>query len=128
MNGRRRFAKWVFLVAGIYGIIVILPQYFLEERIGIDHPPAITHPEHFYGFLGVALAWQVAFLLIARDPARYRIFMIPSVLEKVSFGVAVLVLDAQGRVPPPLVPFGLIDLALAALFVAAYFVTARAEP
>jgi hypothetical protein len=51
-----RFARVVFLVAGIYGILVLLPQYFLEERIGIDSPPPITHPEHFYGFVGVALA------------------------------------------------------------------------
>ena len=49
-----KFAKRVFLVAGVYGVIVIVPMYFAEGRIGRDHPPAITHPEFYYGFLGVA--------------------------------------------------------------------------
>ena len=68
------FAKWVFLLAGIYGLLVVTPQFFLEQRVNRDYPPAITHPEYFYGFAGVALAWQVAFLIISRDPARYRTY------------------------------------------------------
>jgi hypothetical protein len=32
----------------------------------------------------VALAWQVAFLIIARDVQRYRLFMLPAILEKLS--------------------------------------------
>ena len=48
-----KFARIVFLVAGIYGLLVVAPQYFLEARIGRDTPPAITHPEFFYGFVGV---------------------------------------------------------------------------
>ena len=59
-----RFARRVYTVAGIYGLIVMLPQYFLEDRIGRDTPPPITHPEHFYGFIGVVIAWQLAFLVI----------------------------------------------------------------
>lgn len=61
-----RFAKRVFLVAAIYGIVAVFPQYFMEAKLGIDFPPPLNHPEHFYGFLGVALAWQFAFLLIAK--------------------------------------------------------------
>lgn len=123
MTSPERFARWVFLTAGVYGLVVLLPQYFLEGRIGRDYPPPITHPEHFYGFLGVAIAWQVAFLLIARDTVRYRIFMIPSALEKLSFGVAVLVLHAQGRVPTALLGFGLIDLVFCVLFLVAFRLT-----
>lgn len=52
------FARYLFCFAAIYGFLVLVPQYFLEEHIGRDYPPPITHPEHFYGFLGVALAWQ----------------------------------------------------------------------
>ena len=55
-----RVARWVFLVAGVYGVLVVLPQYSLEARIARDFPPPITHPEYFYGFIGVALAWRVA--------------------------------------------------------------------
>jgi len=68
-----RFAKIVFLVAGIYGLLILTPMYFLENKIGRDTPPAITHPEYFYGFVGVALAWQVLFLVsraIPSDTAR----------------------------------------------------------
>ena len=53
------FAKRVFFIAGVYGILALTPMYFLEDRIGRDFPPPIAHPEHFYGFVGVALAWQM---------------------------------------------------------------------
>ena len=123
-----RFAKIVFLVAGVYGLLVLLPQFFLEERAGRDFPPPINHPEYYYGFLGVAAAWQVLFLILSGDPARYRAMMIPSVLEKISFGAAAVVLFLQGRVAPVLLPFAAIDLLFAALFLAAYLKTpARAE-
>src|SRR6188474_3115846 len=109
-----KFAKWIFLTAGIYGIVVLAPQYLLEERVGQDNPPPITHPEHFYGFIGVALAWQVLFFAIAREPVRLRPAMLPAILEKLAFGIAAIVLFAQGRIAPPLLGAGLIDLLLAA--------------
>jgi hypothetical protein len=119
-----RFAKIVFLIAGIYGLIVLVPQFFLEQRIGADNPPPITHPEYFYGFICVAVAWQVLFLVLSRDPVRYRPVMIPAMLEKIGFPVAVLILYLQGRVSPTiLIPAGL-DLVLLILFIAAYRKTA----
>ncbi len=118
-----QFARRVFLVAGIYGLIVLVPQYFLERRIGVDTPPAITHPEFFYGFIGVALAWQVAFLVIARDPVRYRLMMLPGILEKASFGVAAIALYAQGRLAPIMLAAGCGDLVFAVLFAIAYWNT-----
>jgi hypothetical protein len=120
-----KFAKYVFLIAGIYGFLVIAPQYFLEAKTGIDYPPAITHPEFYYGFVGVVLAWQVLFLIVAQDPVRYRLMMIPAVLEKFSFGIAVVVLYLQKRVPTFLVGFAVIDLIFGALFIAAYLKTAE---
>jgi hypothetical protein len=79
------FAKRLFLIAGIYGIIVVSPMYFFENQIGVDFPPSITHPEYFYGFIGVTLAWQILFLLIARDPIRYRLMMVPAIVEKATY-------------------------------------------
>lgn len=117
------FARRVFQVAAVYGVVVLVPQYFLEQRLSRDFPPPITHPEQFYGFVGVALAWQVAFLVIATDVRRYRPLMIPAILEKLAFGGAVVVLYALGRVGPAVLAPGLIDLGLAALFVAAYRAT-----
>jgi len=118
-----RFARRVFLAAGIYGVLVVLPQYSLEARIARDFPPPITHPEYFYGFIGVALAWQVAFLLIARDVQRYRLVMLPAILEKVTFGVATVLLYANARVAGLTVVGGIVDLVFAILFALAFRAT-----
>jgi hypothetical protein len=120
MAAQSRFARRVFLAAGIYGLIVLLPQYFMEAKLGQNFPPPLTHPEHFYGFIGVALAWQVVFLLIARDVQRYRLFMLPAVLEKLAFGIPAFVLYVQGRAPLLVAGFGAVDLVLATLFVLAF--------
>ncbi|MGE3886657.1 MAG: hypothetical protein AB7H81_09500 [Vicinamibacterales bacterium] len=112
-----RFAKQVFLVAGIYGIVVLLPQYFVEWGLGLPVP--IARPEHFYGFIGVALSWQIVFLVIARDVQRYRPLMLVGVLEKLSFGLAVVILYAADRVSAGVLGAGVVDLALGMLFVLA---------
>ena len=114
------FARCVLWVAGIYGLLVIVPMFFMEARIGRDYPPAITHPEYFYGFLCVTLAWQVLFLFMAQDPVRYRPLLIPSVLEKIGFPIAALVLLAQQRVPLLTVAFSMVDLVFGVLFVISY--------
>jgi hypothetical protein len=119
-----RFARRVYTIAGIYGLVVMFPQYFLEDRIGRNTPPPITHPEYFYGFIGIVLLWQIAFLVIARDPARFRPLMPVTVLEKLAFAVPVALLYAQGRVAPATLLFGGIDLVLGALFFVSYRRTA----
>ncbi len=119
------FARWVYFTAGIYGILLLTPMYFTEQQVSRDFPPAITHPEHYYGFIGVTLAWQVLFLILSRDPVRYRPMMIPSILEKISYVVALLVLYFQGRVAGMIFGFGMIDAVFAAFFVAAYVKTGK---
>ena len=123
-----RFSKIVFLVAGIYGLIVLAPQYFLEAKTGRDFPPPISHPEFYYGFIGVTIAWQVLFLFLSTDPIRYRRLMIPAVLEKAGFVVAVTVLFLQHRVPSLMLAPATIDLVFGALFIAAYVKTPLNEP
>src|SRR5690242_11079796 len=73
MEPSMRFAKIVFSVAGVWGIAVLTPMYFLTDTIGRKQPPAITHFEFYFGFISVALAWQFAFFVIASDPARFRL-------------------------------------------------------
>jgi hypothetical protein len=118
-----KFAKSVFWVAGIWGVLVLAPLYFMFDRIGTQDPPAITHPAFYYGFVGVGLAWQIAFFVIARDPLRLRPMMIPSALEKISFGVASIVLYLQNRLHGADLMFGGVDSLLALLFVVAFFKT-----
>lgn len=120
-----KFAKTVFLIAGIYGLIVVAPQYFMEAKTGQDFPPPITHPEFYYGFVGVTVAWQVLFLVLSRDPVRYRPMMIPSILEKAGFAIAAPILYLQHRVPVFILGFSMIDLLLGLLFLAAYLKTRR---
>ena len=118
-----KFAKIVFWVAGIWGLSVLTPLYFMFDLIGRNDPPPITHPGFFYGFVGVALVWQIAFIFIATDPARYRPLMIPSVLEKVSFAAPVIILVLQGRMHKSDLAFVYTDLLFGLLFVIAYFKT-----
>jgi len=118
-----RFAKIVFWIAGIWGVLVITPLYFLFDLIIRTDPPPITHPGFFYGFVGAALAWQIVFFFIATDPSRYRPLMTPSVLEKLSYSAAVVLLVLQGRMHASDLVFAGIDLLLGVLFAIAYFKT-----
>ncbi len=118
-----KFAKIVFCIAGIWGLLTLTPLYFIFDLIGRNDPPPITHPGFFYGFTGAGLAWQIAFFFIAADPARYRPLMIPSVLEKLSYGVAVVVLVLQARMHASDIGFGVADLLFGVLFTVAYFKT-----
>jgi hypothetical protein len=123
-----KFAKVVFWIAGIWGLLVITPLYFMFDVIGRQDPPPITHPGFFYGFVGLALAWQIVFLFIAGDPVRHRPLMIPSIIEKVSFNVAVVILVLQRRMHSSDLIFAGTDLLLGVLFVIAYFKTPGAPP
>jgi hypothetical protein len=122
------FARWLFLVAGMWGLAVLIPHYFMEHSVGHHHPPPITHPEFFYGFVGVAVAWQIAFLIIGADPLRFRPMMLPSALEKFSFAVATIALYAAGRVAVPVLGAGLFDLLFGVLFLVAWWRLRTARP
>ena len=122
-----KFAKILFRIAAIWGLLTLTPLYFIFNLIGQKDPPPITHPAFFYGFVGAALAWQFAFVIIATDPTRYRPLMIPSVFEKFSYAIAVVILVAQGRMHSSDLLFGVVDLLLGTLFVIAYLRTPNRE-
>ena len=116
-----KFAKIVFWIAGIWGVLVLAPLYFMYDMIGRQDPPAITHPGFYYGFIILGLAWQVAFLVIARDPVRFRPMMIPSIVEKFGYGSSLFALYMQHRLHPSDLIFGGVDVLLGALFLFAFF-------
>ena len=122
-----KFAKVIFWVAAVWGILVLTPLFFIFNMIGRQDPPPITHPAFYYGFACVAMAWQFAFIVIARDPVRFRPMMIPSVLEKFGFGIAALVLYAQRRLHASDLVLNGIDLLLGILFLVAFFRTPAAQ-
>ena len=119
------FAKWLFRLAGIFGMLVLFPLCFIEYGSGLEVgvPVPLAHPEHFYGFISVALAWQFVFVLIAQDVRRYRPLMLCGVVEKLVFGLAMVTLYAQGRVATDVVTVGGFDLALGLLFMIAFRAT-----
>jgi hypothetical protein len=119
------FAKRVFLIAGIWGVLIIGLNFFNERWVSLNDPPALNHPEFFYGFNAVGMAWQVLFLLLSRDPARYRPLMPAAMLEKFSYVIAIAVLFALGRISKFVFYFSFTDLLLGILFVLAYLRTPR---
>ena len=123
-----KFAEIVFWLAAISGFFTITPLYFMFDLIGEKDPPPITHPAFFYGFVGVALVWQITFAIIARDPVRFRTLMIPAVFEKLVYSIPVIVLVLQKRTRPADLLFAAIDLSLGVLFVIAYLRTPRSVP
>jgi hypothetical protein len=122
-----RFAKIVFVGAGIWGIAVLAPFYWLVDVTGRHYGAPGEYPQFFYGFMSVALAWQVAFLVIGSNPARFRPLMIPAMLEKFGWVATLAVLYGRGRITAadvqPLWP----DLVLGLLFVGAFVKTRSAR-
>lgn len=110
-------------MAAVYGFIALPPLYFLLGRVGREVPPAVTHPEFYFGFVGLALLWQVLFILIAKDPIRYRTIMLIAVLEKFIYTVPVVILYSLGKVQPKIAASSLADPVFGILFIAAYFCT-----
>jgi hypothetical protein len=115
-----RFAKTVFTGAGLWGLVVLVPLYFMFDLVGRQYPPPITHPDFYYGFIGVGIAWQFGFLAIGRDPARFRPMMIPAVLEKFIFVVSLGVIYMQGRVRLGQLAVAGPDLMIGILFIVSF--------
>ena len=122
-----KFARIVYGIAAAYGFIALLPLYFLLEKVGRDAPPAITHPEFYYGFLGVAFLWQFVFVMITKSPFQYRSLMPLTILEKFVYTVPVLLLYFGGRVHGSIMRSSLVDPIFGVLFIIAYFRTASTE-
>lgn len=112
-----RFARWTFLTAAIYGVLVLAPGLFAP-------PPSDASPEFYYGFIGSALVWQFAFFLISRNPLRFRSLMLIAVLEKFAFFATCATLYALGWMAlSPTFIGAMIDGAWMVLFAAAWLRT-----
>jgi hypothetical protein len=122
-----KFAKIVFGIAGVYGLLVITPLYFTYNLIGRLDPPPLTHPQLYFALLGVTMAWQFAFFVIATNPSRFRPMMILALVEKVSYVLAVVVLYLQSRMTPLQSLTAVPDALLGLLFVFAFFKTRRSD-
>ena len=118
-----KLAKIVFITAGVWGIIVLTPLFLLLDVTGRQYAPPTAYPQFFYGFLAVAMAWQIAFLVIGSNPARFRLLMMPCIVEKLGYVATLLVLYGQGRITATDASPGIPDLVLGILFIVAFFKT-----
>jgi len=112
-----KFARIVFSIAGALGLLAMIPMYLAPGSY------------RYYGSLGGIVAWQFAFFVIATDPIRYRWMMIPALMEKLFWVLALVVCYVQGRmtlaeVSGGTIPHGLLGV----LFVIAFFKTPRKAP
>jgi hypothetical protein len=118
-----KFAKAVFTIAGIWGIVVLTPLYFLTDISGRRYEPPASYPHFFYGFIAVAMAWQIAFLIIGRDPVRFRPLMIPAMLDKLGYVLTAAVLHGSSRISAQDASTAVPDLIFVVLFIAAFVKT-----
>jgi len=114
-----RFARWIFSIAGIYGIIVMAPMLFMERQIAPDN----SHPVFFYAWISVNLAWQILFLVLAKTPSRYRPMMLVCVLQKATAVITIPWLYMLGRVGGMWLGAAASDLVFAVLFLSAHRAT-----
>jgi hypothetical protein len=118
-----RFARNVFIAAGVWGFAIVTPLYFTFDLVGRSYPPPVTHADIYYGFVGVTLVWQLAFLIIAANPARYRRIMIAAILEKLVYVTTMVTLYVQGQIKGGQAAVAGPDFVLALLFIAAFIKT-----
>jgi hypothetical protein len=120
-----RFAKAVFLGAGIWGLLIATPLYFLHDTIARQHPSVTADPQFFYSFLAVTMAWQFAFLVIGSDPGRLRMLMLPGMIEKFGYVLTIVVLWVNGYAAASDALLAVPDCMLGILFGVAFVRTSR---
>ncbi|MCB9420456.1 MAG: hypothetical protein H6667_11670 [Ardenticatenaceae bacterium] len=120
-----RIARWTFRTAGTFGLIVMVPMLFVEKLIEQIMPPAVNHPEFFYGFVILNICWQILYFYLAKDPIRFRPMMIPSFFAKVSGPVALVWLYLQGRISSQWITTTVLDGVFAGLFLVSFWATGQ---
>jgi hypothetical protein len=123
-----KFAKYVFIIAGVWGIAVLTPFYWLVDVTGRRYAPPMEYPHFFWGFFAITMAWQFAFLVIGSNPVRFRPLMVPSMFEKFSYVVTLVVLYNQARISAADFQAAMPDLLLGSLFVVAFVKTRVSKP
>jgi hypothetical protein len=118
-----RFARYTFIGAGIWGIGVLTPIYWLVDISGRRYSPPADYPHFFYGFLSVAMAWQIAFLIIGSNPARMRPLMVPAIIEKLGYVGTLAILYFSSRITGTDAQAAVPDFLLGLLFIVSFVKT-----
>jgi hypothetical protein len=112
-----KVARFIFLIAGVLGLVSTVPLAFAEKAMGV------RQPEFYYGFVLLDICWQILYLVLSSNPVRYRPMMIPAFLAKGSGTVALTWLYLLGRVSRQWVAIGAADGVFAVLFLVAFRAT-----
>ncbi|UCG28470.1 MAG: hypothetical protein JSV24_03670 [Bacteroidales bacterium] len=110
-------AKWIFLTAGIFGLILTIPLVFAEKVISVQEP------EFYYGFVFLNICLQIIYVIISTSPIRYRPIMIPAFLAKATGSAALTLLYFIGRISFQWIIIGAVDGIFAVLFLIGYYST-----
>jgi len=113
-----KFAKWTFLIAGLFGLVTTIPLAFAEKRMSVQQP------EFYYGFVFLDICLQIIYIIISTSPIRFRPIMIPAFLAKASGTIALTWLYLVNRVSSQWIAIGTVDGIFAILFLIGYFFTA----
>jgi hypothetical protein len=124
MLSAMKTVRWIFLIAGIYGVLALIPVIFAEL-----YRAPVEAPEFYYGFAFLALVFQLIFFAIARDPVGLRGLIPICILEKLAFFGPGVALYAAGRLEMS-GPFvgALIDGVLMLFFTFAWFKSRNEAP
>jgi hypothetical protein len=76
-------------------VVVLTPLYVLLDVTGRQYAPPSAYLQFFYGFLAVTMAWQIA--ISWSSPTRFRLPMIPSIVEKLGYVVTAAADPAAAR-------------------------------
>jgi hypothetical protein len=119
-----KLARCVFLTAGILGLLPVVPLAYaamVNEQIML--PDVGSASLFFYGFVFQYVCWQILYIVLARDPVRYRPMMILAFLAQVIAPLYPAWLYLYGfRLWISIV---VVDLVLAMLFLVAFWLTGR---
>lgn len=122
MTPSSKLPRRIYTIAGIYGLIVLLPLYFGEHALATIGQ-VLTKPEYYYGFIGVGASFQLVYLMISRDPIRFRPLMPVTVIAKLSFTIPVAILFLSGRADLVTMIMASIDAMIGFAFLWAWRVT-----
>jgi len=116
---KMKLAKWIFLIAGIFGLITTIPLVFAEKMMSVQQP------EFYYGFVFLDICLQVVYIIISTSPIRFRPMMIPAILAKASGTIALTWLYFTDQVSLQWITIGAIDGVFAILFLIVFFSTPK---
>ena len=123
-DNHMKLARWIFLVAGILGLLMVAPVAFTLVAGGKTILPDAANLGLFiYVMVLQHICWQILFIILAREPIRYRpMMLLASFVEALTslnpiwlffFGVKYWI------------PIVVVYLAFALLFIVAFWWTGR---